>query len=194
MSLIHERTSARNKISDDATGTELRHYCRNPRCRSKLPALVENEHHGFCTPGCHTSFYRSRCLVCEEAIRRKNERQRFGSGHKTCQNEYRRFPHVYDLPRREPLPSIGKCTDGPKSAHSTGLEIGAAGDRPSQRCLRGWSWHSDELEHELQDANGTPLARIESNAGRHRLTHPTRPQSCRGPTSARPSAMPRASL
>src|SRR5262249_660594 len=151
---------------------ELRHYCRNPRCRSKLPAPVENEHHGFCTPGCHTSFYRSRCQVCEEPIRRKNERQRFGSGHKTCQNEYRRFPHVYDLPRREPPPSIGKCTDGPKSAHSTGLKTGPAGERPSHRCLRGWSWHSDECEHELRDANGTPLARIESNAGRHRLTHP----------------------
>jgi hypothetical protein len=37
---------------------------------------------------CHAIFYRHRCLVCENAMRRKSERQRFGSGHKICQNEY----------------------------------------------------------------------------------------------------------
>src|SRR5262249_44268854 len=73
-----------------------RHRCRNPKCRAKLTRPVENEHHAFCTRGCHKRFYRSRCLVCEEPFRRKNERQRFGSGHKVCQTEYRRFPHVYD--------------------------------------------------------------------------------------------------
>src|ERR1700686_1210404 len=51
---------------------------------------VDNEHHAFCTSGCHAIFYRHRCLVCENAMRRKSERQRFGSGHKICQNEYQR--------------------------------------------------------------------------------------------------------
>src|SRR6516165_1675905 len=116
MIFVHNLTSARNKISDDsadeATSGIARKRCRNPRCRSKLPTPVENEHHAFCTPGCHTSFYRSRCLVCEEPIRRKNERQRFGSGHKTCEQEYRCFPHVYDLPRRDPVPHPVFCTTG----------------------------------------------------------------------------------
>ena len=38
--------------------------------------------------------------------------------------------------------------------------------------LRYWSWHSSELEHELHDAAGMLVARLESNAGRHRLTYP----------------------
>jgi hypothetical protein len=54
----------------------FRHRCRNPRCKLKLPAPVENEHHAFCCRGCYVSFYRSRCLVCEAPIRRRNERQR----------------------------------------------------------------------------------------------------------------------
>src|SRR5215831_5079649 len=79
---------------------KTRHYCRNPRCRSKLPAPVENEHRAFCTRGCFESFYRSRCLVCEEPMRRKVESQRFRSGHAKCRAEHRRFPHVYDWPER----------------------------------------------------------------------------------------------
>jgi hypothetical protein len=51
----------------------LRHYCRNPRCRMKLQAPVENEHRAFCCRGCFESFYRSRCLVCEEPMRRKTD-------------------------------------------------------------------------------------------------------------------------
>ena len=42
-----------------------RHYCRNTHCRAKLAAPVDNEHHAFCTSGCHAIFYRHRCLVCE---------------------------------------------------------------------------------------------------------------------------------
>jgi hypothetical protein len=42
----------------------LRHYCRNPRCRSKLPMPSELRK-AFCTRGCHSSFYLKRCVVCE---------------------------------------------------------------------------------------------------------------------------------
>jgi len=37
----------------------LRHYCRNPRCRSKLPDPVENTREAFCCRGCYRQFYRS---------------------------------------------------------------------------------------------------------------------------------------
>jgi hypothetical protein len=57
-------------------------------------------------------------------------------------------------------------------AHFTGTFSGPIGERPHHRALRHWSWSSDELEHELRDAAGTLLARLESNAGRHRLTCP----------------------
>jgi hypothetical protein len=89
-----------------------RHYCRNTHCRAKLAAPVDNEHHAFCTSGCHAIFYRHRCLVCENAMRRKSERQRFGSGHKICQNEYQRFPHVFDYPGANPAAgSTSWCSD-----------------------------------------------------------------------------------
>ena len=35
----------------------LRHMCRNPKCRSKLPAPVPNEREAFCARGCYQSFY-----------------------------------------------------------------------------------------------------------------------------------------
>jgi|SRR6516225_33996 len=43
----------------------LRHYCRNPRCRSKLPSPASDPRKAFCTRGCHSSFYLKRCVVCE---------------------------------------------------------------------------------------------------------------------------------
>jgi hypothetical protein len=56
--------------------TETRHYCRNPRCRSKLPAPVVNAREAFCVRGCHSSFYLKRCLVCEGPIERKAGNQK----------------------------------------------------------------------------------------------------------------------
>ena len=35
---------------------ETRYYCRNPKCRSKLPKPVSNEGEAFCARGCHTAF------------------------------------------------------------------------------------------------------------------------------------------
>jgi hypothetical protein len=48
--------------------TALRHYCRNPKCRMRLPAPVSNAKEAFCTAGCYRSFYLHRCRVCEERI------------------------------------------------------------------------------------------------------------------------------
>jgi len=149
---------------------KLRHHCRNPRCRMKLPALVENEHHAFCTSSCHASFYRSRCLVCEEPMRRKNERQRFGSGHRTCQAEYRRFPHVFEPRHHSQLPLAILITRPSRNAYFTGLKTHL---RAAHRCLREWFWTDDvDLKLELQDQAGQVLARLEHNRGRYRLTHP----------------------
>jgi hypothetical protein len=65
--------------------TAVRHYCRNPRCRSKLPAPVANERDAFCARGCHSSFYRKRCLVCEAPMERRTERQ-LVCGKRRCRN------------------------------------------------------------------------------------------------------------
>ena len=55
---------------------EVRHYCRKPKCRSKLPKPVSNERDAFCARGCHTAFYRKRCLVCEGPIERNRDDQK----------------------------------------------------------------------------------------------------------------------
>jgi hypothetical protein len=151
-----------------ASKDELRHRCRNQRCRSKLRQPVENLHHAFCTRGCYESFYRSRCLVCEEPMRRKRESQKLGRGHKVCEREYRKFPRAYDLP----VHKVQIYDESLRSTDSTALKSRLEGERPYHRALRHWSWHSDGIEHELRDAAGTLMARLESNAGRHRLTHP----------------------
>jgi hypothetical protein len=80
-----------------------RHYCRNPRCRMKLPTPVENEHHAFCTRGCFESFYLHRCLVCEEQMKRKRSNQRIKSGHGRCAAEPfygpQKRPRTHSSPR-----------------------------------------------------------------------------------------------
>src|SRR6476619_3851196 len=50
--------------------TAMRHRCRNPKCRMKLPTPVSNEREAFCTRGCYQSFYLHRCIVCEDKIER----------------------------------------------------------------------------------------------------------------------------
>jgi hypothetical protein len=64
---------------------KVRHYCRNPKCRSKLPAPVTNEREAFCCRGCYTQFYRRRCVICEQPMERKTERQKI-CGKRRCIN------------------------------------------------------------------------------------------------------------
>jgi hypothetical protein len=66
----------------------LRHMCRNPKCRSKLPAPVTNAREAFCTRGCHTSYYLHRCIVCEGQMVRKREDQRVCKKSK-CRSSFR---------------------------------------------------------------------------------------------------------
>src|SRR5262249_58862399 len=146
--------------------SEARHFCRNPRCRMKLPAAVQNLHKACCTLGCHESFYLSRCLVCEDQMIRKRSNQRIKSGHGKCSAEYQRFPHVYDF--RGPTPAISN--ESLAEAHSMGLKTRV---RPTHRCLREWFWTDEiDLELQLQDQAGQLLAWLEHNRGRYRLTHP----------------------
>jgi hypothetical protein len=51
----------------------------------KLPEPVSNEREAFCCRGCYRSFYRHRCLICEQPIERKTERQ-LVCGKRKCRN------------------------------------------------------------------------------------------------------------
>jgi hypothetical protein len=65
---------------------ETRHYCRNPRCRSKLPAPVASAREAFCVRGCFNSFYLHRCLVCEGAIEQPKRGRRLICKRAKCRN------------------------------------------------------------------------------------------------------------
>jgi len=152
-----------------------RQRCRNPRCRMKLKVPTDNPHRAFCTRGCHESFYRSRCRVCEADLRKTGKRgdanRRFCRPPNRCAAEAQKWPQKYAfgvLPLSPPV----QRGNNVRNAHFTAPGTAFTGERPSARCLRSWSWHSDDLEHELRAADGTLLARLESNGGRHRLTHP----------------------
>jgi hypothetical protein len=65
---------------------EVRHYCRNPRCRSKLPAPVRNPREAFCTRGCYDSFYLHHCLICERPIKQPKRGKRVICKKATCRS------------------------------------------------------------------------------------------------------------
>ena len=98
---------AKNQIRS-ATGSgaamfseTLRHYCRNPRCRSKLKAPVENGREAFCARGCHTQYYRKRCIACEQQMERKRESQQL-CGRRKCKSQFAALKAVFLLGRYHP--------------------------------------------------------------------------------------------
>jgi hypothetical protein len=155
-----------------------RHYCRNTHCRAKLAAPVDNEHHAFCTSGCHAVFYRYRCLVCEDAMRRQRDDQRFKNGHKTYQNEYRRFPHVFDYPGVNLGHPTGVAMSASQTLDSSGSKVAVGGDLPRKmfwrdKAGRGWYWESEDLgEHRLFSRSGDVAARLNERGGKWVLTWP----------------------
>jgi hypothetical protein len=101
---------------------KLRHYCRNPRCRMKLQAPVENPHRAFCTRGCYLGFFRTRCLVCEGAMQRKTETQ-LVCGKRKCRSTLKGGAGRFRYPTTHQV--VGPL----KSAANTGLKTRGNGDR-----------------------------------------------------------------
>jgi hypothetical protein len=133
--------------------TQLRHYCRNPRCKMKLAEPVDNERRAFCTPGCHSSFYRQRCLVCDKPIVSARENRRFCKGDK-CAAKHRQNPEIYRFWGIVP-PSQVKASEVPvKWASKSGVRTG-----------RGCRWDQCGEEHWLLDREEV-LARVIPD-GRH---------------------------
>jgi hypothetical protein len=155
----------------------LRHRCRNPRCRMKLPAPVEIEHHAFCCRGCYESFYRNRCRVCERDLRKTGKRgdasRLYCRPPSRCAAEHRKWPEKYDFWARPVLPPPFR-TSNVRSADEMGLKIGPVDDRPTARRLRGWWWGGDgEHDHSLYDGDGLTIARVVLEGdGRYHLRTP----------------------
>jgi hypothetical protein len=79
--------------------TEVRHYCRNPKCRSKLKAPIANTREAFCTRGCRERFYRLRCYVCEE--KKPGRLDAHTCGRRKCKNAIRSRKRAEDTRRVE---------------------------------------------------------------------------------------------
>src|SRR5262249_44298095 len=82
----------------DQFGQVLRHRCRNPRCKMKLPQPVENPHKAFCTPGCYSSFYLKRCAVCEKEKPAGSTARRILCRRRKCESAYRQNRAFYAFP------------------------------------------------------------------------------------------------
>jgi hypothetical protein len=151
--------------------TALRHRCRNPRCRMKLPVPVENEHHAFCSRGCYGSFYRNRCRVCERDLRKAGKRGDAGRVYcrppANCRQEAARWPEKYSG-----VPWVGFPETKLRSADSTGLRIGIKGHPSVARHPRGWVGDSGG-DLSLYDADDQTVARIVlAEDGRYHLRTP----------------------
>jgi hypothetical protein len=93
----------------------FRHYCRNPRCRSKLAAPVENPRNAFCTTQCFVRFYRLRCIVCERDLSPGPANRRV-CARASCRAEIRRFPLLYAFASPTTASSTGIVEGPPKTS------------------------------------------------------------------------------
>lgn len=162
--------------------SDLRRMCRNPRCRCKLAQPVDNEHHAFCSPGCHAGFYRKHCLVCEQPIQQpKGGGVRSLCTRPRCRSEYRRFQHVYDFPRgvakasaenpaksaKQPI-SAANLSPSPKNAKAMQETPIKWAFKSGAKSERAWHWEEIAgldgerhwLEHWLVDREGLVKARL----------------------------------
>jgi hypothetical protein len=111
---------------------DLRHHCRNPRCRMKLAMPVANQHRAFCTPGCHSSFYLKRCLVCENDKPAGSTARRKLCRRSKCEGRYRKNSAHYSFLGGATELSTNDTTSAanvPRSAQSTGIKSDDVGDR-----------------------------------------------------------------
>ena len=104
----------------------LRHYCRNPRCRSKLPSPASDPHKAFCTRGCHSSFYLKRCLVCENDKPAGSTARRKLCRRPKCEGRYRKNSAHYSFLGADTT----SAANVPRSAQSTGIKSADFDDRP----------------------------------------------------------------
>ena len=103
-----------------------RHYCRNPRCRSKLPSPAFDPRKAFCTRGCHSSFYLKRCLVCENDKPAGSTARRKLCRRPKCEGRYRKNSAHYSFLGADTT----SAANVPRSAQSTGIKSADFDDRP----------------------------------------------------------------
>jgi hypothetical protein len=132
------------------TGTTERQMCRNPRCRSRLPAPVSNPREAFCARGCHTQFYRRRCIACEQPMERKRESQQL-CGRRKCEGQFKILKAYRMLGRYHPSSAAVDASRNPTKP----------GTFSRLKTDRGWRQGGSrgELFPFVSDAAGVAIAR-----------------------------------
>jgi hypothetical protein len=147
------------------TTFETRHYCRNPRCRSKLSTPVANAREAFCARGCFESFYRSHCRVCDATIKRRTEHQKF-CRRPRCKTHFRAYPTQFEWSGYHPTLATRTAS---KSADFIGSKQPLKTDRPAP-----WAWRplSEDDDWELLDAQGKQRARVRIEGDQYWVSYP----------------------
>ena len=104
----------------------LRQYCRNPRCRSKLPSPASDPHKAFCTRGCHSSFYLKRCLVCENNKPAGSTARRKLCRRPKCEGRYRKNNAHYSFLG----PDNAFAANASRNPVKSGIKSAGLDDRP----------------------------------------------------------------
>src|SRR5262245_26211516 len=131
---------------------QLRHFCRNKNCRTKLAVPADNHHKAFCSSSCHEQFYRWRCNVCEKEIPRdKHSKPRNCCRSKECQKDFRLYRDAYVMPRKASAVQVGEnCKSDSKSAHFTGAKSALADSLAGYRVIAGPSLSPPERVSEAE--------------------------------------------
>lgn len=115
--------------------TELRHRCRHPRCRSKLPSPVTNPREAFCCRGCYESFYLHRCRVCECSIEQPKRGQRVICKKARCRNAFRDKSAFGCYAVSSDAGSISKAPINAEALRS--IEVGQGSSKPAAEHWTG---------------------------------------------------------
>jgi hypothetical protein len=105
---------------------DLRHRCRNPHCRSKLPTPTDDPHKAFCTKGCHGGFYLKRCIVCENEKPAGSTARRIVCRRPKCESKYRQNRCRYSFSGGD----TAFAANASRSAQSAGIKSASLDDRP----------------------------------------------------------------
>ena len=103
-------------------GETRRQRCRE--CHIKLPSTTANDHHAFCCKGCHASFYRQRCAVCEAGQVRRRVCHRL-----KCRSAYRGNRSNFAFPGQ------GSGSVKERARNADGMGIKSASDAPFFRVI-----------------------------------------------------------
>jgi hypothetical protein len=93
------------------TETAMRKFCRNPKCRMKLPTPTSNEREAFCCRGCHSAYYRKHCLVCDGAIVQPKRGERLICKKAACIKAFRESSTIYRYQGSQTAESISETHD-----------------------------------------------------------------------------------